>query len=57
MQCDMILASEDARFGFPEIKLGTIPGVGGTQRLTKTIGKQKVCAPLNFTCLLVLRQA
>ncbi|CAO2649037.1 Nn.00g099860.m01.CDS01 [Neocucurbitaria sp. VM-36] len=41
LMCDMIFASGDAQFGFPEIKLGTIPGVGGTQRLTKTIGKHK----------------
>lgn len=39
MLCDFIIASEDAQFGLPEIKLGILPGIGGSQRLTKSIGK------------------
>ncbi|GIN41335.1 enoyl-CoA hydratase-related protein [Heyndrickxia oleronia] len=39
--CDLLFASEDAKFGFPEINLAVMPGAGGTQRLTKLMGKTK----------------
>jgi enoyl-CoA hydratase len=41
MQCDVVIAADSAKFGQPEIKLAVIPGIGGTQRLTRAIGKAK----------------
>ncbi|RLQ97418.1 enoyl-CoA hydratase-related protein [Falsibacillus albus] len=41
LSCDILFAAEDAKFGFPEVNLGVMPGAGGTQRLTKLIGRTR----------------
>lgn len=41
MMCDIVLAADNARFGLPEVTLGVIPGMGGTQRIARIVGKAK----------------
>ncbi len=57
MMCDIIYAAENARFGQPEIKLGLIPGIGGSQRLTKLIGKAKAMDMLLTGRMMSAREA
>ena len=48
MMCDFIIAADNAKFGQPEIKLATLPGCGGTQRLPRAISKSKERARLHW---------
>src|SRR5258706_13670382 len=57
MMCDIIIAAESARFGQPEIKLGIVPGAGGTQRLPRAIGKAKAMDMVLTARLMDAREA
>lgn len=57
LACDIVIAGESTKFGVPEVKLGAIPGAGGTQRLTRAIGKSKAMALLLTGDLIDARKA